>query len=86
MCFFQLQGKSETKLRYNDYFNEATKNNVIMRGGKIESLGESNIDGMTNCDFILPSSFKVERIKECKYNANCGNLGHLKKHFLDIAL
>ena len=37
-------------------------------GEKIEKLAAKFVDGITTCDFILPPSFKIHRIKECKYN------------------
>ena len=59
-------GPAEVKLRYNDYFDKPTRNNIRLKGSKIETYGDSNEHGLTICDFILPPNFKVERIKDCK--------------------
>ena len=55
-------------MRYNEYFNESTRNNIKMNDEKIEKLAARFLDGVTTCDFILPPGFKIHRIKECKYN------------------
>ena len=65
---FCLQDKPEVKLRYNNYYEQPTENDIRLKKGKIELFGNSKENGMTTCDFILPPNFKVEKIKDCKYN------------------
>ena len=57
-------------LRYNEFHGKETKNNIKIVDGKIDILEVHSIDGVTTCDFLLPASMKVKRIKEGKFNLN----------------
>ena len=67
--FINLQRPSDrgVKLRYNNNYNELTKNNIEAVDEEIEIIAVESKAGVTTCDLLLPPHMKLRLLKECKF-------------------